>query len=54
VNPLMLNAEPHPPDVELREAMDATRGEGYNRERLHSSLGYRSPVTYELEVLGVH
>lgn len=23
----------------------------YNRERLHSSLGYRSPVAYELEVL---
>ena len=28
MNALMLDAEPHPPDVELREAMDATRGEG--------------------------
>ena len=27
-NPLVLNAEPHPPDVELREAVDAGRGEG--------------------------
>jgi len=28
MNALMLDAEAHPPDVELREAMDATRGEG--------------------------
>src|SRR3990172_478429 len=28
MNALMLDAEPHPPDVELGEAMDATGGEG--------------------------
>ncbi len=28
MNTLMLDAEPPPPDIELREAMDATRGEG--------------------------
>ena len=35
MNALMLDAEPHPPDVELREAMDATRGEGDAVVRAH-------------------
>ncbi|MBQ1367687.1 MAG: IS3 family transposase [Firmicutes bacterium] len=26
----------------------------YNRKRLHSSLGYMSPVAYRLKELGLH
>jgi len=35
-----------------RQAIFAYIETWYNRERRHSSLGYRSPVQYEREVLG--
>jgi len=47
---LLLEAD-RPTRAAARQAIFAYIETWYNRERRHSSLGYRSPVQYEAEVL---
>jgi transposase InsO family protein len=48
----LLDVAPFPTRAVARHELTVFIDAWYNRERLHSSLGYRSPITYELEVLG--
>jgi putative transposase len=47
---LILQSDWHTRDEARRAIFQYIEG-WYNRERLHSTLGYRSPITYEREVI---
>jgi putative transposase len=46
----LVRGKPFPSKEEARRALFEYIEVFYNRQRLHSALGYRSPVAYETEL----